>query len=107
MITLYVKTGCRYCAKVLGALDAREIAYEERNIASDEVCDELTQRGGKCQVPYLVDGETEMYESDDIVAYIEKTYRGNTEGEISSSGVRIHYAGGRCGESACTNLETG
>ena len=36
----------------------------------------LEQRTGKVQVPYLIDPNTgtEMYESADIVAYLEKTY---------------------------------
>lgn len=37
---------------------------------------ELVALGGKMQVPYLVDPNTgvAMYESDDIVAYLRKTY---------------------------------
>jgi glutathione S-transferase len=37
---------------------------------------DLAQRGGKVQVPYLVDPNTAaaMYESDDIVAYLEAEY---------------------------------
>jgi glutathione S-transferase len=40
------------------------------------VLDELLQRGGKSQFPYLVDEEAgvEMYESGDIVAYLAKKY---------------------------------
>jgi glutathione S-transferase len=39
---------------------------------------ELRERGGKVQVPFLVDPNTgrELYESDDIVAYLEKEYGG-------------------------------
>jgi glutathione S-transferase len=35
------------------------------------------ERGGKMQVPFLVDPNTDsaMYESDDIVAYLEAQYR--------------------------------
>ena len=49
------------------------ISFEERNIADAEVADELIERGGKRQVPYLVDVEAavEMYESDDIVEYLK------------------------------------
>lgn len=75
MLTLYVKTGCPFCAKALAALDELKLAAEQKNIADDAVAAELTLRGGKRQVPYLVDSETgtEMYESDDIVAYLRKT----------------------------------
>jgi len=36
----------------------------------------VEQRGGKLQFPYLVDPNTEtaMYESDDIIAYLYRTY---------------------------------
>ncbi|MDP6450176.1 MAG: glutathione S-transferase N-terminal domain-containing protein, partial [Lentisphaeria bacterium] len=41
--------------------------------------EELRERGGKTQVPYLVDSErdVEMYESEDIIAYIQEHYVGN------------------------------
>jgi glutathione S-transferase len=41
--------------------------------------EELRERGGKVQVPYLVDPErdVEMYESEDIIAYIQEHYVGN------------------------------
>ncbi len=41
---------------------------------------ELVARGGKMMVPYLIDPNTgtEMYESDDIVAYLESTYGAST-----------------------------
>ncbi len=76
MLTLYVKTGCPFCAKVLNTGRELGIAFEERNIADDAVAAELIARGGKRQVPYLVDGErgVEMYESGDIDAYLREHY---------------------------------
>lgn len=76
MLTLYVKTGCPYCAMVIHKLDELGLAYEEKNIADEQVAHELVERGGKRQVPYLVDTErnVEMYESADIVAYLDTTY---------------------------------
>ena len=49
------------------------IPLEERNIAQAEYLDELMEKGGKRQVPFLVDEErgVSMYESDDIITYIE------------------------------------
>jgi glutathione S-transferase len=37
---------------------------------------ELIERGGKFQVPYLVDPNTrkEMYESDEIIEYLQERY---------------------------------
>ena len=76
MLTLYVKTGCPFCHKVLDAGAALDISFDEKNIADDAVAAELVARGGKRQVPYLVDSErgVEMYESDDIVAYLRERY---------------------------------
>lgn len=76
MLTLYVKTGCPFCHRVLAEGEELGIEFEERNIADDAVADELIARGGKRQVPYLVDSErnVEMYESDDIVEYLTEHY---------------------------------
>ncbi|HEY4500679.1 MAG TPA: glutaredoxin family protein [Candidatus Paceibacterota bacterium] len=87
MLTLYVKTGCPFCAKVLNTGKELGIAFEEKNIADDAVASELIKRGGKRQVPYLVDTGNigtpssvplrEMYESGDIDAYLRKNYATN------------------------------
>ncbi len=76
MLTLYVKTGCPFCAKVLNMGKELGITFDEKNIADDAVAAELIARGGKRQVPYLVDSErgVEMYESGDIVAYLRANY---------------------------------
>lgn len=74
MLTLYVKTGCPFCNKVLATGKELGISFDEKNIADDAVAAELISRGGKRQVPYLVDSKhgVEMYESGDIVAYLNK-----------------------------------
>lgn len=71
---LYVKTGCPYCARVLSFAEKNGIEFELRNRSTPGVVDELIARGGKSQFPYLVDKKrgVEMYESEDIVAYLEK-----------------------------------
>jgi glutaredoxin 3 len=76
MLTLYVKTGCPYCAKVLAAGEELGIEFDQKNIADPAVADELMARGGKRMVPYLVDEDAavEMYESDDIITYLETTF---------------------------------
>lgn len=76
MLTLYVKTGCPYCLKVLDTLEELGVPFEEKNIADDAVAAELVARGGKRQVPYLVDDENdvEMYESADISTYLRERY---------------------------------
>ena len=69
---LYVKTGCPYCERVLSFAEKNGIEFDFRNRSEPGVIDELVARGGKCQFPYLVDTgrNVEMYESEDIVAYL-------------------------------------
>jgi glutaredoxin len=73
MLTLYVKTGCAFCAMVLHRLDELGLQYDEKNIGDSGIADELVARGGKRQVPYLVDTDNgvEIYESADIVKHLD------------------------------------
>jgi len=97
MITLYGKTNCHYTEKAIAALDAHGLSFIKKNIADDKVANELIALGGKRQVPYLIDGDISMYESDDIVAYLEKAYESAGE-EFHTSHVHVHGAscGGTC-----------
>jgi glutaredoxin 3 len=74
MMKLYVRTGCPYCIRVLNVLQSLRVPFEEKNIADVAVADELDALGGKQQVPFLVDGDVSMYESQDIIKYIETKY---------------------------------
>ena len=74
MIQLYVKTGCPFCEKALAVVEKYNIPIEEKNIADEGILKELLEKGGKQQTPFIVDGEVQMYESDDIVAYLEEKY---------------------------------
>jgi glutathione S-transferase len=76
MLTLYVKTGCPFCAKVHVAGEELQLTFDEKNIADPAVAEELIARGGKRQVPYLIDSDTgtEMYESDAIVEYLHEHF---------------------------------
>ena len=82
MLTMYVKTGCPYCAMALAKVDELGLQVEEKNIADDAIAAELIERGGQRMVPYLVDTENnvEMYESADIVAHLEKHYGSGAHG---------------------------
>lgn len=93
MITLYTKTGCPYCVKVLAQIDQSGLAFEEKNISDGAIGEELVRLGGKRQVPYMIDGEVSMYESGDIVAYIEKTY-GEENHAVETSNPAIHVSKG-------------
>lgn len=76
MLTLYVRTGCPYCAKVLAAGEELGLTFNTKNIADAGVAEELIERGGKRQVPCLIDTDkgVAMYESDDIVTYLHEHY---------------------------------
>jgi glutaredoxin len=76
MLTLYVKTGCAYCAKVLRTGEELGIDFALKNVADPGVADELIEKGGKRQEPYLIDDArgVAMYEADDIVRYLREHY---------------------------------
>lgn len=78
MLTLYVKTGCPFCKRVRDVISELGIQEQvtEKNIAEEGIADELVERGGKRQVPYLIDTERgeAMYESEDIANYLTEHY---------------------------------
>ncbi len=73
---LFVKIGCPHSADVLELAAELHVALTLKNIADPAVEAELLKRGGKLQTPYLVDTEhnTEMYESEAIIAHLKNTY---------------------------------
>lgn len=77
-LELWEFEGCPYCRKVREALSILDLDAHVRPCpkAGPRYRPELVERGGKAQFPYLVDPNTgkEMYESDDIVAYLFETY---------------------------------
>ncbi|MDP3989349.1 MAG: glutathione S-transferase N-terminal domain-containing protein [bacterium] len=76
MITFYARPTCPFCAKVRAVLDDLDVEYVERDIAEEEYCNELIEKGGEQQVPFIVDEDhgVEMYESDDIIEYLKSKY---------------------------------
>ncbi len=78
-----------YCRKAREALCELNLEYACHNVAKGgRRRQELVERGGKMQVPYLIDPNTgtEMYESDDIVAYLTAQYGGETRPEENQRG---------------------
>jgi glutathione S-transferase len=83
MLELYQSEGCPYSEKAREKLTELGLSYVVHNPRShegetlnDQTHDELLAIGGEDQIPFLIDhqeGET-MYESDDIVEYLEKHY---------------------------------
>lgn len=73
MLDLYVSEYCPYCKKVMAFLKDKDIDFNEKDVSVSENFEKLVSLGGKDQVPFLNDTENDvlMYESDDIIAYIE------------------------------------
>lgn len=72
-LELYVMTGCPYCIKVKNFLASNGISIPQRNITIDRAAEQhLIAVGGKRQVPCLfIDGKP-LYESSDIITWVQK-----------------------------------
>jgi glutathione S-transferase len=77
-LELYELPGCPYCAKVKNKLDELGLEYVSHEVPrSHSARTEVKDVSGQTGVPVLVDPDHDvegMPESDDIVAYLEKTY---------------------------------
>ena len=73
MYILYIEQGCPYCGQVKSFAKKNKIKLELRDVDVSPFGKQLIERGGKRQIPYLVDTKTqiEMYESGDIINYLE------------------------------------
>lgn len=80
MLELYILSNCPYCKKVMDFMDENGIEYSKNDISDDVNNSNLIAIGGKEQVPFLYNTETNkgMYESDEIIEYI-KTERINSD----------------------------
>jgi glutathione S-transferase len=104
LLQMYEYEACPYCRKVREVLSELDLEYVSRTVArGSHGRPALRARGGKVQVPYLVDpnANVEMYESEDIIDYLHETYGGrprsvvwralspfNTTGATIASAVR-------------------
>ena len=73
---LYKKETCPYCRKVMQFIaDSGRTDIEMKDIVeNEENRRRLVEVGGKQQVPCLfIDGKP-LYESDDIIAFLEKEF---------------------------------
>jgi glutathione S-transferase len=76
-LELYSFEASPFCRLVREALCTLELPYRLHNVAKDSPSrDAFVARSGRMLVPYLVDPNTDtaMFESADIVAYLEETY---------------------------------
>lgn len=76
MLILYTRTGCGFCERVRAYLVRANLTYTEREITDPTAYAKLVAKGGKAQVPFLVDTDrnTAKYESLDIIEYLHTTY---------------------------------
>jgi len=79
MVELYLNAQCPYCQKVLAAVQTFGLKEGEHfkiiNAAPGTPGNDVVLRvGGDTMVPFLIDGATFMYESDDIIAYMKKKF---------------------------------
>ena len=77
-LVLFGFEGCPSCRRVRQSLSELGLDYLHRSCPYGEGPNraELLARGGKAQVPYLVDPNRgiELHESSEIVAYLERHY---------------------------------
>jgi glutaredoxin 3 len=74
-LTLYHSAGCPYCQKVSRFMEMKGITVPMKSTWEDNNREELIAIGGKPQVPCLVIDGKAMYESDDIIAWLDKNYK--------------------------------
>ncbi len=76
MIELYIWQSCPFCRKVLRAAEEMGLQEGKDYTVVDGAPgtpgrNTVLETGGKSMVPFLIDGDTSMYESDDIIAYLK------------------------------------
>lgn len=73
MFDLYILKTCPYCKKVIEFMDENNIKYSLKDVADSDKYNELIKIGGKSQVPFLVDNNSnvKLYESDEIIDYLK------------------------------------
>lgn len=98
MFTLYYKPTCPFCQRVLQMAENLGVEFDLKDISEDEaIAAELIEKGGKRQVPFLIDTEKDvsMYESSDIIEYIREN-RPATNGEKAVAKPRVHVSNAVC-----------
>lgn len=72
MLDLFILNSCPYCKKVMAFLEDNNISYRKYDTADNENALRLLSIGGKDQVPFLYNEETndKIYESSDIIEYL-------------------------------------
>ena len=76
-LKLYYKAECPFCKKVLRFIDNKKIeGVELVDIKADEANEKyLIEKGGMDQVPCLFIDEKPMYESMDIIKFLDEKFQ--------------------------------
>lgn len=80
-LVLYKFDACPYCRKTMRAIDRLGVVVRYRDTNNDAgAWEELKRIGGKDQVPCLLVNGKPMYESDDIIAFLETRVAAGAQG---------------------------
>ena len=75
-LTLYIMQSCPFCGRVLRYMNDNNIEVPIKDInESPENRQELKEIGGKTQVPCLVIDGKALYESNDIIQWMENNLK--------------------------------
>jgi len=99
MLTLYFKPACPFCQRVLQMAENLNVTFDLKDISEDETARaELIEKGGKEQVPYLVDTDKDvaMYESSDIIDYIRDNKPAVGPGTTEAAKPKLHISNSVC-----------
>lgn len=72
MLDLFILKNCPYCQKVLNFLANKTIKFNIIDTSNDDNVLRLLSIGGKDQVPFLYNEDTneKIYESEEIINYL-------------------------------------
>lgn len=74
-LVLYYRPTCPFCIRVTDFMRSRGIEIPLRNISIDsEAARTLVSVGGKQQVPCLFIDDKPLYESSDIIAWLDANF---------------------------------
>ncbi|MCA9358001.1 glutathione S-transferase N-terminal domain-containing protein [Candidatus Kaiserbacteria bacterium] len=99
MLTLYMKSTCPFCQRVVQMAENLGVTLELKDITEDGTAlAELEEKSGGTQVPFLVDSEksVSMLESSDIIDYLRENYVGSGASEAAVTKPRVHVGGSTC-----------
>ncbi|MCG6929437.1 MAG: glutathione S-transferase N-terminal domain-containing protein [Desulfofustis sp.] len=79
MVELYIASTCPFCMKVIRAAEQMGLQEGKDYVIVDAAPGKPGRRkvvdtGGDSMVPFLIDGEVSMYESDDIIDYLRTKF---------------------------------